>query len=142
MSASITHAPGVMPSKWKAPLSSVSVTKLRSPCVARTVAPGTDWPPAFTVPDWANAVASKTNGRLTARSTRILNTRTESSRSAMGLPVEIYPGLFLLEGDGATTGVKHQFAALQRAFELLRVGSPTEVSGNLEHHVRAVNLAL
>jgi hypothetical protein len=42
-------------SKLKAPLASVNVVSTRSPCVARTVAPGIGCPLDLIVPLWANA---------------------------------------------------------------------------------------
>src|SRR5579871_4307868 len=50
MSASTIQVPGVILSMWNAPLSSVTVSNTRSPCVALIVAPGIGWLSAFTTP--------------------------------------------------------------------------------------------
>ncbi len=50
MLTSTFHRPAVVPSTRNAPFSSVTVSRIRSPCVAFTVAPGMAWPSALTIP--------------------------------------------------------------------------------------------
>src|SRR4051812_9432019 len=69
----MVHAPGVISASLKSPLASVRVVRMRSPCVARTVAPGNGCPSDFTVPDCACASENEPTKRATPASTRIYN---------------------------------------------------------------------
>jgi hypothetical protein len=92
MLTSTFHWPAVMPSTRNAPFSSVTVSRMRSPCVAFTVAPGTGCPSAFTLPEKAPVCAMADWARTAARHTpikkrfRIIDSSTSSigARLVMG----------------------------------------------------------
>src|SRR5262245_37561273 len=85
MSTSMFHIPGVIPSSLKFPEASVTVRSTRSPCVARTDAPGITWPSDLTVPVCATAIAhERTPASKTIRIQSVTNfCRQRGSRAAI-----------------------------------------------------------